>query len=115
MLNKVREPFNVNTLAQVAARACLEDDAELGRRCVLNATGRARLLKCFRRLGLACYPSQANFVWVEVPDAAATFDALLKRGIIVRPFPSVGGLRVSVGGADAVEATVAAFDELFGV
>jgi histidinol-phosphate aminotransferase len=113
MLNKVREPFNVNTLAQVAARACLEDDAELDRRRALNAEGRKRLAECFGRLGLAHHPSQANFVWVEVPNAGAAFDALLKKGVIVRPFPQANGLRVGVGDATGVTATIAAFEELF--
>jgi histidinol-phosphate aminotransferase len=112
-LHKVREPFNVNTLAQAAARACLEDTAELEARRALNATGRERLQACFARLGLRHYPSQANFVWVEVPDVSATFDALLKRGIIVRPFPDAGGLRVGVGDAKGVAVTVAAFEDLF--
>jgi histidinol-phosphate aminotransferase len=115
MVNKVREPFNVNTLAQAAARACLEDDAELERRRALNAEGRQRLQECFERLGLQYHPSQGNFVWVEVPDAAATFDALLKKGVIVRPFPGVRGLRVGVGDAQGVTATIAAFEGLFGV
>jgi histidinol-phosphate aminotransferase len=113
MLHKVREPFNVNTLAQVAACACLEDADELARRRMLNTAGKERLQACFGRLGLKHYPSQANFVWVEVPDAAATFDDLLKRGIIVRPFPDAGGLRVGVGDAQSVTATIAAFEELF--
>jgi histidinol-phosphate aminotransferase len=115
MLNRVREPFNVNTLAQVAARACLEDDAELERRRALNAEGKRRLYACFGQLGLKYLPSQANFVWVEVPDADATFNALLKRGVIVRPFPAMNGLRVSVGDAEGVAATVAAFEGLFGI
>jgi histidinol-phosphate aminotransferase len=113
MLNKVREPFNVNTLAQVAARACLADEAQLALRRALNAEGRRRLQDCFGRLGLRYCPSQANFVWVEVPDAAAAFDALLKKGVIVRPFPGAGGLRVGVGDAQGVTATIAAFEELF--
>jgi histidinol-phosphate aminotransferase len=114
MLNKVREPFNVNTLAQVAARACLEDAGECERRRVLNAEGRVRLQACFGQLGLRYHPSQANFVWVEVPDATATFDALLKRGIIVRPFPGANGLRVGIGDIEGVTATIAAFEALFG-
>jgi histidinol-phosphate aminotransferase len=113
MLNKIREPFNVNTLAQAAAQACLDDSEELMRRRALNAAGRRRLYSCFEALGLSYLSSQANFVWVEVPDATAAFDALLKRGIIVRPFPEAGGLRVGIGDEDGVTATVAAFEELF--
>jgi histidinol-phosphate aminotransferase len=114
MLNKIREPFNVNTLSQVAAQACFEDTDELLRRVALNAEGRRQLQDCFARLGLEAVSSQANFVWVEVGDAAATFDALLKKGIIVRPFPGTEGLRVGVGDAEGVAATIAAFTDLFG-
>jgi histidinol-phosphate aminotransferase len=115
MLNKVREPFNVNTLAQVAARACLEDGEELARRKALNASGKKKLSACFEGLKLKYFPSQANFVWVEVPNVSETFDALLKKGVIVRPFPGANGLRVGVGDEKAVRATIAAFEELFGV
>ena len=114
MLHKVREPFNVNTLSQAAAQACFEDSEELLRRVALNAEGRKQLQDCFAQLGLKAVPSQANFIWVEVGDAAATFDALLKKGIIVRPFPGTEGLRVGVGDAEGVAATIAAFKDLFG-
>jgi histidinol-phosphate aminotransferase len=113
-IHKVREPFNVNTIAQAGAQASLEDVDERARRRALNTRGRRRLRACFEALGLAQYPSQANFIWVEVPDAAATFDELLKRGIIVRPFASANGLRVTVGDEIGVTATIAAFEELFG-
>ncbi|MDR0349924.1 MAG: histidinol-phosphate transaminase [Coriobacteriales bacterium] len=115
MLHRVREPFNVNTLAQVAAQASLEDTEELARRRALNTAGKKRLYACLETLGLDYLPTQANFIWVKVPDAASTFDALLKKGIIVRPFSGIGGLRVSVGDERGVEATIAAFQELFGI
>lgn len=115
MVNKVREPFNVNTVAQVAVRASLEDIEELNYRRALNACGKAQLAACFERLGLKQYPSQANFIWIEVPDVTVTFDALLKQGIIVRPFPAANGLRVGIGDALAVQATITAFEQLFGV
>jgi histidinol-phosphate/aromatic aminotransferase/cobyric acid decarboxylase-like protein len=63
---------------------------------------------------LAHHPSQSNFVWVQVPDASAAFDELLKRGIIVRPFAGANGLRVTIGDEAAVTATIAAFEELYG-
>ena len=114
VFDKVREPFNVNTLSQVAAQACFEDTDELQKRLALNAAGREQLLECFAQLGLKALSSQTNFVWVEVPDAVATFDALLKRGVIVRPFPGASGLRVGIGDAQGVAATKTAFTELFG-
>ncbi|MDR1421837.1 MAG: histidinol-phosphate transaminase [Coriobacteriales bacterium] len=113
MVNKVREPFNVNTVAQVGAIASLEDAEEIARRRALNTEGRSRLQACFAELGLRSYPSQANFVWVEVPDAATSFEALLKRGLIVRPFAGANGLRITVGDEAAVTAVIAAFEELF--
>jgi histidinol-phosphate aminotransferase len=115
MLNKVRAPFNVNALSQVAAQACFEDTEERERRYKLNAAGRKRLYDCLEQLGLNPLPSQANFVWITVPDVATTFDALLRRGIIVRAFPGANGLRVGIGDAKGVTATIAAFTELFGV
>ena len=113
-LNKVREPFNVNTMAQVAATACLDDSEEVARRYAINIASRQELYKCFSDLGLRFLPSQANYVWVEVPDASVSFNALLKKGVIVRAFPGVNGLRVGVGDAEGAAATVAAFRQLFG-
>jgi histidinol-phosphate aminotransferase len=112
-LAKIREPFNVNSVAQAAALACLNDDAELDFRRELTAIGKAQLQDCFEALNLRYVPSQANFVWVEVPDAKQTFTDLLARGIIVRPFPTKNALRVTIGDAEATVATIAAFSELF--
>ncbi len=114
VLNKVREPFNANTLAQAAAIASIRDTEELKERAALNALNRVRLENCFEKLGLNYVPSQANFVWVEVPDPQSTFNELLKRGVIVRSFPGAGGLRVGVGDNEGTNATIAAFGELFG-
>jgi histidinol-phosphate aminotransferase len=113
-IDKVREPFNVNSIAQAGAAACLDDIEELNRRRQLNFDQRQRLYQAFERLGLRYYPSAANFVWVYVPDAATSFNELLERGVIVRPFPPSGGLRVGVGTEAATDATIAAFNELFG-
>jgi histidinol-phosphate aminotransferase len=113
MVGKVREPFNVNTIAQVAAQASLEDEDELTRRRALNAEGRERLYRCFSELGLEYFKSQGNFVWVKLPEAQQGFEELLKRGIIVRPFAGADGLRVGVGDSEGVSATIAAFRELY--
>ncbi|MDR3053642.1 MAG: histidinol-phosphate transaminase, partial [Coriobacteriales bacterium] len=113
MVHKVREPFNVNTVAQAGAAASLGDTAEVERRRASNTEGKQRLCSCFERLGLAHFRSAANFVWVEVPNAPDTFEQLLRRGIIVRPFAGTNGLRVGVGDAAGVGAIIAAFEELF--
>jgi histidinol-phosphate aminotransferase len=120
-IDKVREPFNVNTVAQVGALASLDDEVELARRRTANAAQRTQLYELFDRLGLRYYQSSANFVWVFLPDAQQVFEQLLRRGVIVRPFPgaataagaNAGGLRVGVGNSKDTAATIAAFEELF--
>jgi histidinol-phosphate aminotransferase len=99
-LQRVRVPFNVNTLAQVGALAALEDTAHL-RRCVaLNTAERARVSHALEGLGLAVAPSQSNFVCVQVDrPAAIVYAALLRAGVIVRPFgpPLHRHLRITIG------------------
>ncbi|MFN7835013.1 MAG: histidinol-phosphate transaminase [Burkholderiaceae bacterium] len=104
LLNRVRQPFNVNTLAQAAAAAALFDDAFLRQTYDLNQTGLRLLEAGFRALQLEFVPSAGNFVLVKVgntPDAGQrVFVELLRRGIIVRPVGNYGlpqWLRVSVG------------------
>jgi histidinol-phosphate aminotransferase len=111
-VGKVREPFNVNTVAQAGALACLNAGDELSRRREANAKGREALCACFADLGLRYCRSEANFVWVELADAQKAFMELLRRGIIVRAFAGVDGLRVGVGDEEGVAATCAAFREI---
>jgi len=99
-LNRVRQPFNVNAIAQAAAVAAL-DDAEFAERCAReNRAGLAQLEDGFRARGLEWVPSVANFVLVKVRDGARVFDALQRRGVIVRPMGAYGmpeWVRVTVG------------------
>jgi histidinol-phosphate aminotransferase len=100
MLNRVRQPFNVNALAQAAALAALGDVDYVSESRALNAQGRAALEEGFRRLGLAFVPSHANFVLVRVGDAARVYQRLLEQGVIVRPVANYAlpeWLRVTVG------------------
>ena len=112
-VNKVRTPFNVNSIAQAGAQASLGDADEILRRRAYNSEGRKRLYECFSALGLSYCESQGNFIWVEVPDAAATYNDLMVRGVIIRSFGHPHGLRVGVGDAAGVSATIQAFQELF--
>ncbi|MCL2806738.1 MAG: histidinol-phosphate transaminase [Coriobacteriia bacterium] len=112
-IDKVREPFNVNSVAQAGALASLGQVEELERRRAINAEQRARLCKAFDSLGLRYYESHANFVWVFVPESQQTFEQLLKKGVIVRPFAFGGGLRVGVGNEENTLATITAFEQLF--
>lgn len=102
-LNRVRAPYNVNRLAQVAAVAALEDRAHLERTRALVLAERPRLSEALRRRGATVPPSQANFLLVKVGDkAGAVRQALLKSGILVRDGAGVGfpgHLRISIGDA----------------
>ncbi len=100
LMARVRQPFNVNALAQAAAAAALYDDAFLAKSAAVNDAGKQQLQSAFDALGLTYIPSSANFVLVKVNDADAINEALLKRGVIVRPVGSdglPGWLRVSIG------------------
>ncbi|AUA59421.1 Histidinol-phosphate aminotransferase 2 [Achromobacter spanius] len=100
LLNRVRQPFNVNTLAQAAAIAALGDTAYLEEAYASNKSGKAQLCAAFDRLALRYVPSYGNFVLVHVGDAPRINLELLKRGVIVRPVAGDGlpeWLRVSIG------------------
>ncbi len=100
MLNRVRQPFNVNALAQAAAIAALDDTDYLVRSKVANDEGRAQLLAGFASLDIPSIPSFGNFICAEVGDAARINSELLERGVIVRPVANYGlpaHLRISIG------------------
>ena len=114
LLNRVRQPFNVNSLAQAAAVAALADSEFLGRSYALNMQGLERLQSAFARRGLQYVPSFGNFVLVKVGDAKAVYQSLLRSGVIVRPVGNYGlpeWLRVSVGLPRENEIFLAALEE----
>ncbi len=100
LLNRVRQPFNVNAIAQAAAIAAL-DDREFAAKCVHeNRAGLGQLEAGFKALGREYVPSVANFILVHVGDGLRVFEALQRRGVIVRPVKSYGmpeWIRVTVG------------------
>ncbi len=101
ILNRVRQPFNVDAVALAAATAALSDNDYLARSRENNTAGLQQLEQAFGRMGLSFIPSAGNFVAVEVGDhAMAIYQFLLSRGVIVRPVAGYGmprNLRVSVG------------------
>jgi histidinol-phosphate aminotransferase len=114
LMNRVRQPFNVNSLAQAAAVAALADTAFLERSYTLNMQGLALLQGAFERMGLAYVPSYGNFVLVKVGDAAAVYERLLRAGVIVRPVANYGlpeWLRVSIGLPQENEIFLAALEK----
>lgn len=103
ILNRVRQPFNNNTLALVAAEAALGDDEHLQQTITTNALGMQQLTNGFKNLGLEWIPSAGNFVSVDLKQAGQPiYEALLRKGVIVRPIGNYElphHLRISIGTA----------------
>jgi histidinol-phosphate aminotransferase len=115
LLNRVRQPFNCNSLAQAAAVAALADDAFVERSVEVNRKGMAQITAAFDALGLRYLPSYGNFVLVQVGDGAAVYRGLLKRGVIVRPVANYGlpqWLRVTIGLPEENQRFIAALREV---
>ena len=96
-INRIREPFNVNYTAQVAAIAALSDDNHLKDSVEINTNGYEQLTSGFNSLKLNYIPSHANFIAVEFNNAMNIYNDLLKEGVIVRPVEMKGYLRISIG------------------
>ena len=105
-ITKVRRAFDVTSVAQEAALASLDDTEEIARRRRANRESMALLVAALRAAGLdPVEPAVANFLFVEVDDAASLNDALLRRGVIVRPLGSFGAanaLRITAGTPDEI-------------
>ncbi len=118
-LDKIRQPFNVDSLAQVAAARCLELPERVEERRRLVAEERARLGAALDRLGIAYHPSEANFLLVDVtnlgvpgPEAA---QALLERGVLTRSGYAMGcpgWIRVTIGTVEENDLFLGAIAEL---
>ena len=120
LLNRVRQPFNVNSLALAAATAGLDDADFLAESKRLNDAGMAQLTAGFQALGLDWIPSAGNFVAVRVApggDALPVFQALLRKGVIVRPVGNYAMpeyLRISIGLPEQNARCLAALGEVLG-
>ena len=111
MLNRVRQPFNVNALAQAAALAALADADYVDSSRALNREGLTQMTRGLAALGIASLPSHGNFILAKVGDAAAINQRLLEQGVIVRPVANYGlpeWLRISIGLASENERFLAA-------
>jgi histidinol-phosphate aminotransferase len=115
LMNRLRQPFNVNSIAQAAAIAALQDEAFLKKSAEINAQGYRQLTTAFDQMGISYVPSVGNFVLFRAGDddtAGAKVNlALLKQGIIVRPVGNYGlpqWLRVSIGLPEENEAFLVA-------
>jgi len=106
----VREPFNVNSVAQAAALASLDDQTEVTRRRAENQEQKTYLYSGFDRLGISWVPSETNFVWIKTEKPVEVFEGLLEEGVIVRAFGPTPALRVGVGTAEDSRRTIEAFE-----
>lgn len=100
LMNRVRQPFNLNSIALAAATAALDDAGFVRESFELNRSGMRQLTEGFKRLAIEYIASYGNFVSFRVRDAAGVFQKLLSAGVIVRPIASYGmpqHLRVTVG------------------
>jgi histidinol-phosphate aminotransferase len=99
-LEKIRQPFNVNCLAQAAGLAALDDVRHVNRTRKNNSRGRKFLEGAFARMGLEFIPSSANFILVKVGSGREVFEQLQRRGIITRPMDGYQlpeWIRISIG------------------
>ena len=116
-LNRVRNPFNVSAVAQVAALAALDDHEHVARSRAMNAEGMAQIEEGLGRLRIPFIPSQCNFILTDVSprDGREVFSALLRKGVIVRPMSGYGmprALRVTIGTPDENRRFLAALGEV---
>lgn len=114
LLNRVRQPFNVNSMAQVAASAALDDKLHVAESVIINTQGLKQLMIGFEELGLPYIPSIGNFITVDMKQVAAPiYDDLLREGVIVRPVANYGlpnHLRITVGNQQQNERVLMALD-----
>jgi histidinol-phosphate aminotransferase len=99
-MHRVRQPFNINAIALAGAEAAVADTAHIRRTKTMTRRGLAYLYREFDRLNLEYVPSWANFVLVRVGNGNAVFEALQRRGVIVRPmngYKLPEWIRVTVG------------------
>ncbi len=115
VLHKTRQPFNVNSIAQVGALAALEDDDHLRETKRVVDEGRAYLHEQFAEIKVRFVPATANFVMVHVGDGFAIFEKLLREGVIVRPLKEYNlpeWVRISVGTMEENKKLIAALKKV---
>jgi histidinol-phosphate aminotransferase len=118
VMNRVREPFNVNSVAQAAALAAIDDREHVEKCREINRLGKQYLYKKFEEMGLSYVPSEANFILLDVgQDAGPIYEKLLRYGVIVRPVKGYGfpnHLRVTIGTEQENERFIEALKKVLG-
>ncbi len=113
LMNRVRAPFNTNSIAQAAALAALSDDEHVKESVRVNEGGKKYLYAELTKMGVDYLPTQANFIWIDLhSDARKLYDALLRKGVIVRPMGPTR-IRVTIGLMKENERFVKALREVY--
>ncbi|MFU8892088.1 MAG: histidinol-phosphate transaminase [Luteolibacter sp.] len=118
ILQKARQPFNVNALAQAAALAAIHDDAHVARTIQVNRDGLAFFEKAFTSRGIEFIPSHANFILVKVGDGDRLFAEMLRKGVIIRAmrgYKLPDYVRISIGTERENQRCIEVFDEVMAV
>lgn len=95
-MNRLRPPFNTNSLGQIAALAALADEEHISRSREINEEGKIFLYKELEGMNIPYVPTEANFIYIPVRDSLSIYEALLKRGVIIRPM-GPDAIRVTIG------------------
>jgi histidinol-phosphate aminotransferase len=95
-MNRLREPFNTNAIAQKAALAALRDKVHVTHSRTINDEGKQYLYQELKTLGISCVPTEANFIYVPMEDSLTLYNRLLKKGVIIRPM-GPKAIRVTIG------------------
>ncbi|MBI1923546.1 histidinol-phosphate transaminase, partial [Candidatus Poribacteria bacterium] len=119
MMNRVRQPFNCNSVAQAAARAALKDGEHVRRSRHVNAAGKVYLYNALDRMGLEYIESEGNFILVHLAQSGQEIaNALMRKGVIVRPVAGYGfpnSIRVTIGTPEENERFVRSLREVLGM
>jgi len=111
-IDAIREPFNVNSVAQVGAYYSLQDQPEIAVRKHVNREQKTYLYSCFDRLGISYVPSQTNFIWMRTDKPVEVFEELLREGVIARGFGTTPALRLGIGTEQDTKRTVEALEKI---
>ncbi len=111
IFQKTRQPFNVNSLAMTGAEAALTDIPHMKKVVALNSSMRKNLYTGLTRLGLKPAPTQANFLYFNIPNAPELYQQLLQKGVIIRPMGPTA-LRVTTGTEEETENFLNKFEEV---
>ncbi len=116
VLNRIRQPFNVNNIALAAAEAALADQDYIAQSKINNAVGMGKMIRALTDLKLESIPSHGNFITIDVQQSGAVvYDALLRKGVIVRPIGNYGlpnHIRVSIGTQAENQTFIAALTDI---